>query len=293
MENYLNLPNFVELSDPAWTLGSLSLVVAYGACFAFSIYFVLSSFQLTQRYRLVAVLSAVVMISAGLSLFRESLMWDRVYTWDAVRMLHVPMLDGSTFTNAYRYGNWTITVPLLLTQLPIAMGLPRPDVFKRALRMGIAGIAMIWTGLVGQFGEVSDFGLLNLWGVVSTLFFAWLLWEVLATLRAGAETTPAALQGWRKNIWWYMLPTWGLYPLAYALPQLGQTETIVVAQQLMFTTADITTKLIYGVILARFCLRRSALEGHPPAIEALAEPIAIGNPAETPIAAAAMPETRV
>jgi bacteriorhodopsin len=279
MENYLNLPNFVELSDPAWVLGSLSLVVAYGACFAFAVYFTLTSFQLSQRYRLVAILSAVVMVSAGLSLFRESMMWDRAYTWDAVRMLHVPMLDGDSFTNAYRYGNWTITVPLLLAQLPLALGLPRPEIFKRALRMGVAGVAMIWTGLVGQFGEVSDFGLLNIWGVISTLFFAWLLCEVLSTIRAGAATTPAVLDKWRKNIWWYILPTWGLYPIAYALPQLGQTETVVVAQQFLFTTADITTKLIYGVILSRFCLRRSALEGHAPAIEALADPADFAAPA--------------
>ena len=277
MENYLNLPNFVELSDPAWTLGSLSLMVAYGACFAFSVYFVLTSFQLSQRYRIVAVLSAVVMVSAGLSLMREASMWDAVYVWDAARGLHIPQGDGETFSNAYRYGNWTITVPLLLCQLPIALGLTRPDLHKRALRMGIAGVAMIWTGLAGQFGEVSDFGLLNIWGIISSIFFAWLLWEVLGTIRAGKATTPPALDKWRTNIWWYMLPTWGLYPLAYALPQLGQTEMIVVSQQFMFTTADISTKLVYGVILSRFCLRRSAIEGHAPAIEALGMPLTIGG----------------
>ncbi len=105
--------------------------------------------------------------------------------------------------------------------------------------------------------------------MISTVFFAWLLWEVFATIRAGKATTPATLDKWRTNLWWYILPTWGLYPLAYALPQLGQTADIVVAQQFMFTTADITTKLVYGVILSRFCLRRSALEGYAPAISAM------------------------
>ena len=268
-ETLLNLPNFVPLPDMYWVLGSLSLTVAYAACFGFAVYFILTSLALAPRYKLVAILSSVVMVSAGLSLMREGVMWDRAYTWDPLQALHIPMTDGNTFSNAYRYGNWTITVPLLLTQLPLALGITGKALFSRALRMGLAGVLMIWTGLIGQFGEVADFTLLNIWGVISTLFFLWLLWEVLATIRAGQATTPASLDGWRKNIWWYILPTWGLYPIAYALPQLGATPEVVVAQQFIFTTADITTKLIYGVILSRFCLRRSALDGHAPAIEAL------------------------
>lgn len=271
-ETFLNLPNFVPLPDMYWVLGSLSLMVAYGACFAFAVYFVLTSLQLAPRYKLVAILSSVVMVSAGLSLMREGVMWDRAYMWDPTQALHIPMADGSTFTNAYRYGNWTITVPLLLTQLPLALGLTGRALFSRSMRMGIAGVLMIWTGLIGQFGEMGVFSLTNLfnfWGIISTLFFIWLLFEVLGTIRAGQATTPASLDGWRKNLWWYILPTWGLYPIAYALPQLGATPDVVVAQQFIFTLADITTKLIYGVILSRFCLRRSALDGHVPAIEAL------------------------
>ena len=275
-ELYLNLPNFTELTDPQWVVGSLSLTVAYGACFAFILYFLLTSQQLAHRYRLVAVLSAVVMASAGLSLLREAQLWAGAFDWDAGSGMWVPdamRADGDqTFTNAYRYGNWTITVPLLLTQLPIAMGLGRKESFMRSLRMSVAGVLMIWTGLVGQFGEVSDWGLLNVWGIISTLFFVWLLVEVFATLKAGkAIAAPLGLGAWPHNLLFYMLFTWGLYPIAYALPQLGADGNLVVAQQLIFTTADITTKLIYGVILSRYCLRRSALEGYGPAVAALDE----------------------
>ena len=270
-DTLMNLPNFVPMSDPGWHLVALVLMVSYGACFAFAGYFALSSFQLSQRYRLVAILSMVVMVSAGLSLFREYSMWQSTFTYVADTGQYVPLLDGQSFSNVYRYGNWTITVPLLLIQLPIAMGLARGQVHTRALRMSIAGIAMIWTGLVGQFGEVGDYGLLNLWGIISTLFFLWLLYEVWGVLKAGKALAPASLKGWPHNLLFYMLFTWGLYPIAYALPQLGQTETIVFLQQLVFSTADITTKLIYGVILSRYCLRRSALEGHVPAVQALAD----------------------
>ena len=271
-DRYLNLPNFVALSDPAWTLGSLSLMVAYGACFAFIIYFVLTSLQLAPRYKLVAILSAVVMASAGLSLFREHSMWVASYTYDVASGLWLPALqnaEGQTFSNAYRYGNWLITVPLLLTQLPIALGLPRGEIFKRSLRMIIAGELMILTGLVGQFGEVADKSMFNLWGIISSVFFAWLVFEVLGVINAGKRVTPPSVAKWPGNLFWYMLFTWGLYPIAYSLVWFGQTETVVVAQQAVYTAADLSTKLFYGVLLSRFCLRKSAVEGYAPAIAAL------------------------
>ena len=83
------------------------------------------------------------------------------------------------------------------------------------------------------------------------------------------QTSPAQLQTWPKNIWWYFRATWGLYPIAYALPQLGFTGDVVVVRQLLFSIADISSKLIYGIILSRYVLRRSALEGYVPAAEAL------------------------
>jgi len=262
-----SIENLVPLTAGQYTSGSLILMVSYGAHFAFLIYFIMMSFQLAPRYRLVPILSAIVMASAGLSLFREFSLWQASYEF--VDGVYRPLADGETFTNAYRYGNWTITVPILLTQLAIAFALPRPELHKRSLRMIIPALLMIWTGLYGQFGETGDWSRLNLWGVISTVFFVWLIVEVRGVITRGVQTSPAELAGWPKNIWWYFLATWGLYPIAYALPQLGFTGEIVVTRQLLFSIADISSKLVYGLILSRYVLRRSALEGYVPAAEAL------------------------
>lgn len=262
-----NIENLVPLTSGQYTMGSLILMVSYGACFAFIIYFVLSSLQLAPRYRVVPILSAVVMASAGLNLMREFSLWEASFAFDGA--MFQPLADGNVFTNAFRYGNWTITVPILLTQLPIAFALSRPDLHRRAWRMAVPAVLMIWTGLYGQFGETGDFTRLNIWGVISTVFFAWMLIEVRGVISAAVRNSPPRLVAWPKNIWWYFLATWGIYPIAYALPQLGQTGDIVVARQLLYSIADITTKLIYGVILSRYVMRRSALEGYVPAAEAL------------------------
>lgn len=263
-----NIENIVTLTTQQYTIGSLILMVSYGACFAFILFFLMSAQNLAPRYRLVPILSAVVMASAGLSLLQEFSLWKDSYAF--VEGIYHPLAQNQTFTNAYRYGNWTITVPILLTQLAIAMGLRQTEIHRRSLRMAVPGVLMIWTGLYGQFGEVGDFSHLNLWGVISSIFFLWLILEVRQTLIAGINNTPDILKPWPQNLWWFFLATWGLYPLAYALPQLGMTGDIVVARQAIFSVADITSKLIFGIILARFVLRRSAFEGYMPAAEAMA-----------------------
>lgn len=262
-----NIENLVSLTAGQYHSGSLILMVSYGAHFAFILYFLMMSQQLAPRYRLVPILSAVVMASAGLSLMREANLWESSY--ELVGAIYQPLTDGESFTNAFRYGNWTITVPILLTQLAIAFGITRPDLHNRVLRMIVPGVLMIWTGLYGQFGETGDWSRLNLWGVISTVFFVWLLIEVRGVISLGVANSPDTLKAWPKNIWWYFLATWGLYPIAYALPQLGFTGDVVVVRQLLFSIADISSKLVYGLILSRYVLRRSALEGYVPAAEAL------------------------
>ena len=262
-----NIENLVALTSGQYTTGSLILMVSYGAHFAFILYFIMMSMQLAPRYRIVPILSAIVMASAGLSLMREFSTWQAAYTF--IDGMYVPMAEGETFTNAYRYGNWTITVPILLTQLAIAFALPRPELHKRSLRMIVPAVLMIWTGLYGQFGETGDFTRLNIWGVISTAFFVWLIIEVRGVITAAIANSPPQLVAWPKNIWWYFLATWGIYPIAYALPQLGFTGDVVVVRQLLYSIADISSKLIYGIILSRYVLRRSALEGYVPAAEAL------------------------
>lgn len=262
-----SIENYVALTSAQYELGSLVLMVSYGAQFAFILYFLGSATQLPPRYRIVPLLSAVVMLSSGLSLLREATLWQDAYSF--ADGMYRPFSEGNTFTNIFRYGNWLITTPILLTQLGIAMGLDRPDLHKRAGRMIVATTLMIVTGMVGQYGESDDFARLNLWGVISTAFFVWLLIEVRGVIGIGVATSPAPIKRWPRRLFWFMLATWGLYPIAYALPQLGASGDLVVWRQFVFSLADLSTKLLYGVILSRYLLRRSALEGYQPALEAL------------------------
>ncbi|MBB4657684.1 bacteriorhodopsin [Parvularcula dongshanensis] len=262
-----NIENFANLSHPQYQLVAVLLMIGYGAHFAFSVFFLAASTQIAPRYRLVPWLSAVIMLAAGLSLLREYIAWSDSFTWVGTQWM--PAAD-TVFSNAYRYANWTITIPLLLAQLLIALNLPQRTIHKRFAALVVAAIAMIWTGLIGQFFEHSNVGTMLLWGFISTIPFVYLVWGVWKSLRESRAHTPPQLHGWLHNLFFYFLFFWGLYALAYMVPAVGTDGDAIVVRQFMYTVADIFSKLVYGVILSRFVLRRSALEGYDGAVKALA-----------------------
>jgi bacteriorhodopsin len=51
-----------------------------------------------------------------------------------------------------------------------------------------------------------------------------------------------------------------LYPIAYLMPVISLTAEGVVVRQLLFTIADIVSKVIYGILLMRLASIKSKNE---------------------------------
>jgi hypothetical protein len=127
------------------------------------------------------------------------------------------------------------------------------------------GMLMIVTGYIGQFYEKGriDFVPGNelwwiLWGVISTVFYVFILITMARVIDEGAKNIKGSkLVGVFKFIkpWFYI--TWTIYPVAYIMPILlsgvaggsGIDSFVVVSQQVLYTVADITSKIIYGIML--------------------------------------------
>ncbi|WP_051881608.1 bacteriorhodopsin [Parvularcula oceani] len=262
----VNIENLTSLTHPQYQIVAVLLMVGYGAHFAFTLFFLSTSTLIAPRYRLVPWMSAVVMVAAGLSLLRESMVFTDSYSF--VGGLWMPVAD-QVFSNAYRYANWTITIPLLIAQLLLALNLPAKTTRHRFYALTAAAIAMIWTGLIGQFYESQAVGTMLLWGFISTIPFVYLVWGVRSALKDSEANSPVQLHPWTRKLFFYFLFFWGLYALAYMVPAFGDGGNAVVVRQFMYTVADIFSKLVYGIILSQFVLRRSALEGFGPAEQAL------------------------
>lgn len=165
--------------------------------------------------------------------------------------------------------NWSIDVPMLLIQLVVVLGLTRSRAFSYGTQFVIGGLLMIYTGYIGQFYEVTNPVPFWIWGIISTIFYIYVLvvvWRMLSKESNNLPLQPDNLQSAMKNLRWYILITWTLYPIAYLMPVIWFSSWGVVTRQIIYTVADITSKVIYGAILSYIARKRSEAQEYEPAI---------------------------
>ncbi len=244
-------------------LGVFTLTAAVFA--AVLVYSLATAGSISPRYRLTSYLTAVVMVSAFIELGLLALRWSNAFGWDGSQYV----LMGDLFSNGFRYMNWSIDVPVLLTQLLVVAGITGSVFRRRWAAFVIAGLAMIWTGYVGQFDEIGGGAQFWVWGAISTVFYIWLLFVAWQTIRdAKAKAPTQGIERLFSTVWVLFLVSWTIYPLAYLMPQISFTVEGVVARNLIYSFADIASKAVYGILLAVIAQKLSAHEGYAPSVEA-------------------------
>lgn len=231
------------------------LTLGYAAMAAALLFFVLTKHSVLPKYRMSSVISVVVMVSAFLLLFVQRVSWTEAFTYTGGGYT---MLEGSDrFTNGYRYLNWLIDVPMLLIQILFVAEIMGKDRARYITRFTVSGAAMILLGYVGQFYEPgrtnANITAWAIWGLLSTAFFI----HVLILIKQVIVHGTGNMSGTAQKIFAAILPlfyiSWWLYPIAYAAPALMSAgvsyELTVVSQQVIYTIADISSKVIYGIML--------------------------------------------
>jgi bacteriorhodopsin len=240
------------LSLELYQLVSHALTLGYAAMAASIFYFILTIKTNLPKYRPSSVLSVVVMISALLLLFEQQNNWVEAFTLQESGAY----LYNGTFSNGFRYLNWLIDVPMLLIQILFVVGVTAAAFKKYLLRFATSGVLMIVTGYIGQFYEPNyDLGGGNLvmwlvWGLISTVFYVLVLIEITKVIKEGK----ANMKGSKAlPLFAFILPlfyvSWTIYPIAYIMPLWSNFELAIVSQQVLYTIADVSSKVVYGVIL--------------------------------------------
>jgi bacteriorhodopsin len=261
----LNFENYLTYSPLQHDIISHVLTLGYAAQLAGLVYFLATLSNIAPRYRLSSVLSAVVMSSAFLELFQLYQNWEGAFVFaeGAWRLSNAP------FSNGFRYMNWSIDVPMLLLQLVVVLGLTRSRAVSYGTQFIIGGLLMIWTGYIGQFYEVTNTQLLFIWGAISTVFYVYVLFVIGQMIHKSADSLPRNpdnLPRAMRNVFWFILVTWTLYPIAYLMPVLWATAWGAVTRQIIYTVADISSKVIYGAILSYIARKRSEDIAFEPAV---------------------------
>jgi bacteriorhodopsin len=240
-----------------------AFAVALGAHVVGFLYFLSRQGQVAPRFRTSTWLSMAVMAASGYLFLRLGSSWDTAFAQDGGQMVRT----GDRFDGGLRYVNWFVTVPVLLVQVLYAFDLTRPAVQRLRVVLVASGLLMVLCGYVGQFSSGRDDGALLLWGALGTPPFLVLLAVLLPQLLRARTYLPAAAAVTARNLVFVFLLFWGLYPIAYLLPAIEVSPTTAVTAQVLFTAADVGSKVLYGVMLAKICRVRSAAEGFGPAIE--------------------------
>lgn len=230
------------------------------------VYFAMTAKDVAPRFRKTAAISAVVMVSATIELFQLWWLWNTAFarTADGFRVI-----EGAVFSNGYRYANWMIDVPMLLTQLLVVLGYTGAAFMTRWAKLTGAGLGMIVLGYIGQYYEPAAAGIANTeqawlfwaWGAASTVVFVYLLYVVHDSIANPQETLSDDVKASFRTVWSLILGSWTIYVIAYAMPAIWPTADGVVLRQGIYTIADIASKAVYGVLLSNIALKRSAEEG--------------------------------
>jgi bacteriorhodopsin len=254
----MNLENLLTYNPVQYQIVAHILVLGFAAQAAGFVYFFSTMKDLSPRYRLASILGSIVMVSAFLLLYAQSMNWQNSFVFEN----GVFVLGDGIFSNGFRYLNWLIDVPLLLLQLVIILGLTAAAGRRLGILFVGSGAAMIILGYVGQFYETSNLAGLWIWGALSTVFYIVLLYLSWTEIGKALLGMPESSVGMMKAIRWVFMIFWTFYPIAYIIPAILPTADGVVLRQLLFTTADIVAKVIYGVMITKVAIDLSKAEGY-------------------------------
>lgn len=263
----------MTISVEAYEVVAHILTLGYAAMAASLFYFVLTKNVNMPKYRMSSVLSVVVMTSALLLLFAQQNSWTNAYEFTG--SAYALREGADLFTNGYRYLNWLIDVPMLLIQILFVAGIAGTAFKRYVIQFSTAGALMILTGYIGQFFEpgrlAGNVAAWLIWGAISTVFFVWVLVLITRVIREGRKNMAGSKA---QRTFAAILPlffvSWFLYPGAYLMPLLlewglADYGFAIVAQQLTYTVADISSKVIYGVMLNTASTILSREQGFEPA----------------------------
>lgn len=224
---------------------------------AATLFFWLGRSQVAPVYRTAMTITGLVTAIAAYHYFRIFESWDKAYT-----VINGDITaTGYAFNDAYRYVDWLLTVPLLLIELILVMRLSQEETQKKSFMLGGAAALMIILGYPGEIAESN--GTRALWGFLSTIPFAYIVYELFVGLGESINRQPDNVKGLVKKARLVTFAAWGFYPIVYMAPFLGLTGAAAdTTIQIGYTIADLVAKAGIGVMIYVIAVRKSKAE-HP------------------------------
>ena len=168
--------------------------------------------------------------------------------------------DEAVLAFAFRYMEWSITVPLLCLEL-LAVCTLVGSAARRVQRIAASGaFLMIFTGFLGAFiiGGGEDTSQLLLWGAISSVFWVLTTVVLVRAVKRSMSTLTAESAALLRTATMMLLGGWVIYPLVYLIPVFafgGEWSTTI---QITLCTADVVLKIGFGELIHRVAKLRTA-----------------------------------
>ncbi len=242
------------------TLGQYSLVYnsfsfVLAAMGAATVFLFLSRSQVAPKYKAAVTISGLVTMIALYHYYRIFNSWDAAYSV----LNGVVTSTGHPFNDAYRYVDWLLTVPLLVTELILVMRLPGNEGTQKATRLAVLAAIMVVLGYPGEISNVSSTRWL--WWCLSMIPFLIIQFELFVGLKGSIEAQPANVRGLVSSARYITVVTWLFYPIVFTLPMLGLSGGgAIVGVQVGYSIADVLAKAAFGIFIYTIAVKKSESE---------------------------------
>jgi bacteriorhodopsin len=256
--------------DLIYNCASLGLA-SMGASTAF---FFLRVPSLHERYKTALCITGLVTFIAMYHYMRIFNSFEKAYTpcqkLDGVVNYNLCDADeygysptGIPFNDAYRYVDWFLTVPMLLIEIILVMGLSAEETKQRCTTLGVSSALMIAFGYPGEItGEIAP---RMLFWCISMVPFIYIVYTLFIGLKEAQEKQMPEIRDAVKWACYATVFSWCTYPIVYLFPvfsgntdgKAGLTAGAMTAVQIGYTVSDVISKCGVGFLVYRIGLAKS------------------------------------
>jgi bacteriorhodopsin len=243
----------ISFGQYSFVYNAFSLTIA--AMGAATVFLFLSRSQVSTRYKSAITVSGLVCLIACYHYFRIFNSWDEAYSV----VNGVVTSTGKSFNDAYRYVDWVLTVPLLVTELILVMRLPGNEGTVKASRLAVLAVLMV---ALGYPGEISNSPSTRwIWWALAMIPFLIIVFDLFVGLKDSIARQPEGARGLVSSARWILVLTWCFYPIVFILPMLGLSgPSAVVGVQVGYSLADILAKAAFGIFIYSIAVKKTQAE---------------------------------
>ena len=214
----------------------------YMAMFAASVFFFFERARVADKWKTSLLISGLITMIAAVHYFYMRGVW----------------LETGTSPTQFRYIDWTLTVPLMCIEYYLLLR-PAGASTNMLWRLIVGSVVMLVAGYMGEAVQPAS----NvMWGVISTLGWAAIIWEIYSgeAKKLATASDNGAVKAAFTQLRWFTLVGWAIYPIGYMLLPGNLLSGMGIApsnMDLIYNIGDAVNKIGFGLVVYTMAMKDS------------------------------------